>query len=242
MSIEKSEQLSALLKDRKYIRELGHYLKKQADELKDGKEDELKAQLNEVGATSTSSPRKNSGDPIPHQVLNARYHEQEAHIIAQAGVPGTVTIATNMAGRGTDIQLGGNARYRLRDWLKERRSAAGHLARRGQRRAASPSGSTTACATATNGSIPASSERIQGRMRFARMDLEEPRRAQPAPKDVEKRGTHRRAARSRQDAQMRARSPRSTSRPEHAAQPRRSNDERMLGWIEQLAATAAATG
>ena len=45
---------------------------------------------------------------IPHKVLNARYHEQEAHIIAQAGVPSAVTIATNMAGRGTDIQLGGN--------------------------------------------------------------------------------------------------------------------------------------
>ncbi|PZP45907.1 MAG: preprotein translocase subunit SecA [Azospirillum brasilense] len=46
---------------------------------------------------------------IPHQVLNARYHEQEAAIIAQAGRPGAVTIATNMAGRGTDIKLGGNA-------------------------------------------------------------------------------------------------------------------------------------
>ena len=45
---------------------------------------------------------------IPFNVLNARHHEQEAHIIAQAGVPGAVTIATNMAGRGTDIQLGGN--------------------------------------------------------------------------------------------------------------------------------------
>ncbi|MBB46024.1 MAG: preprotein translocase subunit SecA [Rhodospirillaceae bacterium] len=45
---------------------------------------------------------------IEHQVLNARFHEQEAQIIAQAGVPGTVTIATNMAGRGTDIQLGGH--------------------------------------------------------------------------------------------------------------------------------------
>jgi preprotein translocase subunit SecA len=52
-------------------------------------------------------------DKIPHQVLNARYHEQEAFIIAQAGVPGTVTIATNMAGRGTDIQLGGNADMRI---------------------------------------------------------------------------------------------------------------------------------
>ncbi|WP_394691741.1 preprotein translocase subunit SecA [Hoeflea sp.] len=46
-------------------------------------------------------------------VLNARYHEQEAYIVSQAGVPGAITIATNMAGRGTDIQLGGNADMRL---------------------------------------------------------------------------------------------------------------------------------
>jgi preprotein translocase subunit SecA len=51
---------------------------------------------------------------IPHQVLNARYHEQEAYIIAQAGRQGAVTIATNMAGRGTDIQLGGNFDMRVR--------------------------------------------------------------------------------------------------------------------------------
>ncbi len=50
---------------------------------------------------------------IPHQVLNARYHEQEAGIIALAGKPGAVTIATNMAGRGTDIQLGGNREMML---------------------------------------------------------------------------------------------------------------------------------
>ncbi len=50
---------------------------------------------------------------ISHQVLNARYHEQEAFIVSQAGVPGAVTIATNMAGRGTDIQLGGNAEMRI---------------------------------------------------------------------------------------------------------------------------------
>lgn len=50
---------------------------------------------------------------VPHNVLNARYHEQEAYIIAQAGVPGGVTIATNMAGRGTDIQLGGNFDMRV---------------------------------------------------------------------------------------------------------------------------------
>jgi preprotein translocase subunit SecA len=51
---------------------------------------------------------------VPHQVLNARYHEQEAQIVAQAGVPGAVTIATNMAGRGTDIQLGGNLDMRVK--------------------------------------------------------------------------------------------------------------------------------
>ena len=50
---------------------------------------------------------------IAHQVLNARFHEEEAKIIALAGVPGAVTIATNMAGRGTDIQLGGNLEMRL---------------------------------------------------------------------------------------------------------------------------------
>src|SRR5205807_636390 len=52
-------------------------------------------------------------------VLNARYHEQEAYIVSQAGVPGAITIATNMAGRGTDIQLGGNADMRIRQELKE---------------------------------------------------------------------------------------------------------------------------
>ncbi len=53
------------------------------------------------------------------QVLNARYHEQEAYIIAQAGVPGAITIATNMAGRGTDIQLGGNVDMRIAQELAD---------------------------------------------------------------------------------------------------------------------------
>jgi preprotein translocase subunit SecA len=54
---------------------------------------------------------------IKHNVLNARHHEQEATIVSQAGVPGAVTIATNMAGRGTDIQLGGNADMRIKNEL-----------------------------------------------------------------------------------------------------------------------------
>ncbi|VXC56210.1 preprotein translocase subunit SecA [Sphingomonas sp. 8AM] len=54
---------------------------------------------------------------VDHSVLNARYHEREAHIVAQAGRLGAVTIATNMAGRGTDIQLGGNLEMRVEDEL-----------------------------------------------------------------------------------------------------------------------------
>ncbi|PHR92874.1 MAG: preprotein translocase subunit SecA [Robiginitomaculum sp.] len=56
---------------------------------------------------------------VKHQVLNARYHDQEASIVAQAGVPGTITIATNMAGRGTDIQLGGNLDMRIEKEIPE---------------------------------------------------------------------------------------------------------------------------
>ena len=56
---------------------------------------------------------------VEHKVLNARYHESEAHIVAQAGRAGAVTIATNMAGRGTDIQLGGNVEFRIADELLE---------------------------------------------------------------------------------------------------------------------------
>ncbi len=52
---------------------------------------------------------------VPHNVLNARYHEQEAQIIAQAGRKGAITIATNMAGRGTDVQLGGNLDMRIEE-------------------------------------------------------------------------------------------------------------------------------
>ena len=58
-------------------------------------------------------------EKVPHNVLNARFHEMEAHIVAQAGRVGAVTIATNMAGRGTDIQLGGNVEFRIEDELKD---------------------------------------------------------------------------------------------------------------------------
>ncbi|MDZ3833564.1 MAG: preprotein translocase subunit SecA [Sphingopyxis sp.] len=56
---------------------------------------------------------------VTHSVLNARFHESEAHIVAQAGRTGAVTIATNMAGRGTDIKLGGNEDFRIEDELKD---------------------------------------------------------------------------------------------------------------------------
>ena len=70
-----------------------------------------------VGTTSIEKSEILSGmlksQGFEHNVLNARYHEQEATIIAQAGAPGAVTIATNMAGRGTDIKLGGNVDMRI---------------------------------------------------------------------------------------------------------------------------------
>ncbi|HEX2801056.1 MAG TPA: SEC-C metal-binding domain-containing protein, partial [Phenylobacterium sp.] len=86
VSIEKSEQLSEMLKAHKF----------------------------EVDGKKVSG--------IPHSVLNARYHEQEAAIVADAGVPGAVTIATNMAGRGTDIQLGGNIDMKVAKWRDEQRT------------------------------------------------------------------------------------------------------------------------
>jgi preprotein translocase subunit SecA len=58
-------------------------------------------------------------EAVPHNVLNAKYHEREAEIVAQAGRKGAVTIATNMAGRGTDILLGGNPDFMAREFLKE---------------------------------------------------------------------------------------------------------------------------
>jgi preprotein translocase subunit SecA len=109
VSIEKSETLDAKLKDRKYIRETGQELIERAKKLGDtpqGKEHR------EIGEYLVSISSKSN--PIEHNVLNARYHEQEAYIVAQAGRSHGVTIATNMAGRGTDIQLGGNPDMRIR--------------------------------------------------------------------------------------------------------------------------------
>ncbi len=80
-----------------------------------------------VGTVSIENSEKLSAllrnHSLRHSVLNARYHEQEAYIIAQAGVPGNITIATNMAGRGTDIQLGGNAGMIAKVELKKIKNA-----------------------------------------------------------------------------------------------------------------------
>ena len=83
--------------------------------LREVKESNAKGQPVLVGTTSVESSeilsRMFNKDGLKHQVLNAKHHEREAEIIAQAGKPGMVTIATNMAGRGTDIMLGGNSEF-----------------------------------------------------------------------------------------------------------------------------------
>ena len=72
---------------------------------------------------------------VPHAVLNARFHEQEATIVSQAGAPGAVTIATNMAGRGTDIKLGGNVEMRVKAELAAIADLALHAAKETEIRA-----------------------------------------------------------------------------------------------------------
>ncbi len=76
-----------------------------------------------VGTTSIEKSeflsQRLEAEGVPHQVLNARQHAQEAKIVAEAGVPGAVTIATNMAGRGTDIQLGGNVEMKVLEALAD---------------------------------------------------------------------------------------------------------------------------
>ncbi|MGE3244852.1 MAG: preprotein translocase subunit SecA [Beijerinckiaceae bacterium] len=97
-SIEKSEQLGEALKEHGY---------KQID-------------FGEPSALQGLYSAAQSGKPSKlFAILNARFHEQEAYIVAEAGVPGAITIATNMAGRGTDIQLGGNVEMRIAQECKD---------------------------------------------------------------------------------------------------------------------------
>src|SRR3954462_4305777 len=97
-SIEKSEQLAELLR-------------------KQGWEQHDFSDPNAFAALYSGDEGAGGGQVVA--ILNAPYHEQEAPIISQAGVPGAITIATNMAGRGTDIQLGGNLDMRVRQELKD---------------------------------------------------------------------------------------------------------------------------
>ena len=91
--------------------------------IEDIKESNKKGQPVLVGTVSISKSEKLSEmlnkEGIPHVVLNAKYHEKEAEIVAQAGKLGAVTIATNMAGRGTDIMLGGNSEYLAKQEMKK---------------------------------------------------------------------------------------------------------------------------
>ena len=95
-SIEKSEQLGDVLERRGY----------------------KKIDFTQPGAMTALYAAARAGKPSKNfAILNARHHEQEAFIVAEAGVPGAITIATNMAGRGTDIQLGGNVEMRVKQEL-----------------------------------------------------------------------------------------------------------------------------
>ncbi len=111
-----------------------------------------------VGTTSIETSELLSGllhkEVVPHQVLNAKQHEREAHIVAQAGRPGTITIATNMAGRGTDIVLGGNLEAELHalenpdeDTVAERQARVAGAPRR---RSSPPADCTSSAPSATN--------------------------------------------------------------------------------------------
>jgi len=106
--------LSELLKDKAYLNNISANIRKRSEGLK--KDDDKKAELEK--ATQIEALIQSEGS-VPHNVLNARFHEQEASIAADAGTTGAITIATNMAGRGTDIQLGGNFDMRLAKTLEE---------------------------------------------------------------------------------------------------------------------------
>ncbi len=149
ISVEKSERLSAMLKDPRHFLprlEARAQLLAKAIEKQSGPEwERLRKALERPGALRDSDlesyeatiPAKGNirtaweylkravhtleliRKGIPHQVLNAKYHEKESEIVAQAGRSKTVTISTNMAGRGTDIKLGGNAEYLAADLLRK---------------------------------------------------------------------------------------------------------------------------
>jgi len=116
VSIERSEQLSDLLNRFEYKVETSRKLKPEYA----GKAKEAE----KVGDAAYDITYETKLRGIPHSVLNARQHEQEAYIVADAGLPGAVTIATNMAGRGTDIQLGGNLEMKMQKWLLDQRNLA----------------------------------------------------------------------------------------------------------------------
>ena len=112
-SIEKSEYLSTLMKDTGLLKVISENLRVRAGEMK--KEENQKKYTDWADGIAALAELP---DGIPHNVLNARFHEQEAGIVANAGKPGAVTIATNMAGRGTDIQLGGNVDMQVLDAIE----------------------------------------------------------------------------------------------------------------------------
>ncbi|CAN5317326.1 preprotein translocase subunit SecA [soil metagenome] len=114
VSIEKSETLSALLDNYEHKVEVSRSLKPEFA----GKAKEAE----KIGDAAYDITYETKFKGIAHSVLNARQHEQEAFIVADAGLPGAVTIATNMAGRGTDIQLCGNLEMRVEKWRLDQRN------------------------------------------------------------------------------------------------------------------------
>ena len=113
-SIEDNELLSSLLRDKKLLREIAN-----REDFKNRLK-ELIQKYNLPEEEVNKKLRRVLNFGIPHNVLNAKHHEKEAQIVAQAGRLNAVTIATNMAGRGTDILLGGNPEYLAKEILKKR--------------------------------------------------------------------------------------------------------------------------